>query len=139
MSLDHENKIKKEWGVQTLREIKDHYNRYVKGDSDYGLESLRLRTGKSFGEIDRFSFSLARYLIWLQKGAGKGKGGKKGSTWFFKDQRRKTNPNSFGKMNTGQRKKKDIINPVLERRVYDLAELVATFKADEVVKAIKIK
>lgn len=72
------------------------------------------------------SFGFNRYGVYVEKGAGKGKGGKKGSMWYDKSgARRRTNPNSLGKMNTGDRRAQKWFNPTLRRETEKLADLVA--------------
>jgi len=128
------------WAGSTLKEIKNQYSGMVNGQSGNGMKSFKFSSGKSFGEINRISFGFNRYLVFVHKGAGKGKGGSKGSSWINKSGNKvTTNPGSLGKMNTGQRKSKEFLNPVLERKLPILADIVAGFKADQVVKAIQIK
>ncbi|MBB2149186.1 hypothetical protein [Pedobacter gandavensis] len=129
----------KNWGGQTIQEIKSSYDSLVSGKSGDGKKSLKLRTRKNFGEIEQLIFGFSRYLVWIHKGASKGHGGAKGSTWFHNGARVKTNPNSFGKMDTQSRVKKEFMNPVLDKQLPKLADVVAGFKADQAIKSIQIK
>lgn len=141
-NLDKQNTQVKAWAGQTLQQVKNKYISNVQspGRSGEGLNSLKIGTGKSFGQINRISLGFNRYLVWLMKGAGKGQGGSKGSSWLNKNGVRvKTNPASMGKMNTAKRKEKDLFNSVLEQQLPKLADIVADFKADQVVKTIQIK
>ena len=138
--IDAQNKGVRDWASTGLKEIKSSYNSKVGNRTGAGLKSLRFSTGKSFGEINRISFGLNRYLVFVHKGAGKGKGGAKGSSWINPTGKRVfTSASSLGKMNTGDRQKKEFLNPVLDKQIPKLADVVAGFKADQVVKAIKIK
>lgn len=83
------------------------------------------------------SFGFRRYGVYVEKGAGKGKGGKKGSMWYDKSgDRRRTDPASLGKMNTGGRKAQKWFNPVLRREMEELADAVAEHIDLQVTKAL---
>jgi len=141
-NLEKQNSDIKDWSGQTLKQIKNRYISQVQssGRSGDGLDSLKVGTGKSFGQINRISIAFNRYLVWLMKGAGAGQGGSKGSSWLNKNGvRKKTKTSSLGKMNTENRKEKDIFNATLEQQVPKLADIVANFKADQIVKSIQIK
>lgn len=73
-------------------------------------------------------FRLKRYLVMIEKGAGKGHGGKKGSVWKGLDGKMKrTNPASLGKMNSGGRPAKPFFNVVIKAEIKDLADEVGEF------------
>jgi hypothetical protein len=74
----------------------------------------------------RIKFRMNRYLLMVEKGAGKGYGGKKGSEWRNKrGQLVKTNPNSLGKMGTGLRPAREWVKPALKGEINRLRKLVA--------------
>lgn len=130
----------KQWAGSSLKEIKNSYSSMVGTQSGVGSKSLRMRTGQSFGEINRISFGLSRYLVFVHKGAGSGMGGNKGSSWLNSiGVKISTKSASLGKMNTGNRKAKEFFNPVIDAQVPKLADIVAGFKGDLAVKTIKIK
>jgi hypothetical protein len=94
------------------------------------------------GIIDRVSFKFRRSLIWPHKGAGKGMGGVQGSSW--KDKlgiTHHTNPESLGKMATGNRVAKQWFNGVMDAPtgVDELATIVAEESGDAIVENILIK
>ncbi len=130
------------WFTGTLRAVRTRYMQLIHGPgrSGDGLDSLKMTTHKSYGEIDGGAFRFARYLIFPHKGAGKGMGGNVGSRWMDTHGNMKTtNPLSMGKMNTGSRHAEPWLNPVLDEEVPKLADIVAGFKADQAIKAIQIK
>ena len=142
MSIEQQNQGVKTWTGSTLQQIKNRYISMVQSPnrSGEGLDSLKSGTGKSFGEINRVSFGFNRYLVFVHKGAGKGQGGTKGSSWISASgQRKKTKMSSLGKMNTLNRHKKEFLNPVLDGEIPKLADIITGFKADQVVKSIQIK
>ncbi|WP_374949639.1 hypothetical protein [Mucilaginibacter sp.] len=141
-NINAQNAAVKQFWSETLQAVKNRYMAMVQstGRSGDGLDSLKGGTRKSYGEIDSMYIRFNRYLVWLHKGAGKGKGGSKGSTWTDKNGiRRRTNPASFGKMNTGSRHAEEWLNPVMDKQLPKLADIVAGFKADAAVNQIQIK
>ncbi len=94
------------------------------------------------GLVNRVSIKFPRTLIYTHKGAGKGRGGSKGSRWTDKyGNAKKTNPKSFGKMGTGGRSAKPFINTVLDAPggVEDLATIVAVETGDSIINNMLIK
>lgn len=76
--------------------------------------------------INRIGFSFPKALIFREKGAGRGKGGLKGSQWRnAKGEVIKTNPKSLGKLNTGNRKAKPLIDPIINNYTDELTAAVA--------------
>jgi hypothetical protein len=141
-NINEQNAAVAGWFAATLRQIKTRYMQMIHSAnrSGDGLDSLRSSTSKSYGEIDRGGFKFERYLIFAHKGAGKGQGGSKGSQWYDPHGVLKsTNPLSLGKMNTGSRRAEEWLNPVLDDEVPKLADIVADFKANAVIKQIQIK
>ena len=94
------------------------------------------------GIIERISFKFPRTLIWTHKGAGKGRGGLKGSVWYDRlGIRHSTNPESLGKMNTGGRQAKPWFDNTIEAStgVDELATIVAEESGDAIVNNLLIK
>jgi hypothetical protein len=130
------------WANTTLQQVKNRYMQLVHGDkcSGDGLDSLKMRTYQHYGEIDGIGFKFDRYLIFVHKGANKGHGGAKGSTWTdAHGVLKRTNPLSLGKMNTGNSLEKPWLNPVMDDQVPKLADIVADFKAELALKQVQIK
>ena len=133
--------VKAKWS-EIVQAAKNRYMQLVTstGRSGDGLDSFKGNTRSEYGEVTSMGLRFNRYLIYLHKGAGKGRGGSKGSSWTSaKGIQRRTNPASFGKMNSGSRKAKEWLNPVLDEKIPELADVVAGFKADIAVKQIQIK
>lgn len=142
IDIEAQNAAVRKWFSDTLQDIKNRYISLVQspGRSGDGLDSLKSRTYQSAGEIDHGGFKFDRYLIFIHKGAGRGFGGSRGSTWYDPHGlQRSTNPASLGKMNTGSRHAEEWMNPVLDEDVPKLADIIAGFKADLAVKQIQIK
>jgi hypothetical protein len=95
------------------------------------VNKIRGKVGYADGIVNRISISFPRQLIWPQKGAGKGMAGSKGSRWIDSfGNAQKTNPQSFGKMNTGNRKEKPFINTALDSEAG--VDKIATIAAEEI-------
>lgn len=99
------------------------------------VNKIRGRVGMKDGLVNRISISFDRNLIWPQKGAGKGMAGSKGSRWIDKyGNAKRTNPQSFGKMDTGSRKAKPFFNTALESN--EGVNHLATIAAEEIGSSI---
>jgi protoheme ferro-lyase len=82
----------------------------------------------------RIAFSFARYGVWVEKGAGRGHGGKVGSTWRDKHgTRKRTNPKSLGKMDTGARTAAPWLNPPIDDLLPQLEQTVTDTYAQAIV------
>lgn len=123
------------WGKETLDQLKGMSVRR----SGLLVRMLKSRFRSRGGHIDAVGFIMPRYAVWMEKGASRGHGGAKGSRWWDGSGWRRTDPRSLGKMNMGRRRARPVINPVLDRRVPVLADIVARFWADATVNAIKIR
>lgn len=136
-----QEKIVKKWSGETLQSVKSSYlslinSRKRSGD---GLDTLKVTHKMDHGEVSRVSFKMARHLVFVHGGFGKGIGGQKGSSWLDKfGTRKKTNPKSLG-ANKGRRKAKEWLNPVLDRELPKLADSLLEEKIDTAVKAIYLK
>lgn len=81
------------------------------------------------------SFNFERYIAWVDKGASRGHGGTKGSTWYNKKgEKRRTNSASLRKMNSGNRLAEPFIDAVISERLPILADVLAKNLADSVVR-----
>ena len=96
--------------------------------------SVKAKMYKSKYKIaNRIGFSFAREGIYVNYGAGRGQGGTKGSSWIDKYGRRKeTNPQSFGKMGTGNRKATNWLASIAPN-IDELADITAVFYGDSVL------
>lgn len=91
----------------------------VKFDKQYKLET------RSVG------FSIARHGVYLHQGARTGYGGLVGGKWTDKyGKLKQTNIKSLGKQGTGESKAIHWFNPVIERNIDELIEIVANYSAD---------
>ncbi len=99
--------------------------------------SIRYRT--EHNQVYAVGAQFPRYAVFVEKGAGKGYGGKKGSRWRTQGKPRRTNPESLGKMGTGNRPAKRWFNPITEARVQDLGNIVAKHYGNAAINSIGIK
>lgn len=106
------------------------------------VKKIKGSSGQQDGAVNRVSIKFPRVLIYTHKGAGKGKGGAKGSKWLDKyNVEKSTNPESLGKMGTGNRKAKPFINTILDsaRGVDKIATTAAEELGDSIVNNMLIK
>jgi len=90
------------------------------------------------GDVRSVGFSFLREGIYVHKGAGKGMGGLKGSSWLDKyGVRKSTNPESLGKLATGNRKAKPWFD-ALDKDLPELGDIVAETYAARAIDATKL-
>lgn len=148
IDLDKHNEAVKEWSDQLIPVLKNKAagygvtHRADSPSSGSSMAKLRNRTFTKDGAINRVSVGFPRTLIYTHKGAGKGRGGSKGSRWVDKyGNAKKTNPKSFGKMGTAGRTAKPFINDALDgpEGVDKLATISAEHLGDALVGSLFIK
>jgi hypothetical protein len=149
ITLDEYNKKVTEWGEKTGRKIRDSIRLLTsKGKGDL-LRSLRLKTGKWYGEIDKLAYHFERHGVFVHKGVGRGYalvGGKvmrvSGSPQmqFWKEYAKKKNKSFTHALVKGnmERKPEEWFNPVIARDIQKLADLVGEMNADRAVNSTKI-
>lgn len=141
MSTEHErfNEEVRAWSKASVTELRSALAGANAKHTGRLIREMRARVGMQFGVANRVSFGFLRYLVYLEKGASRGYGGKKGSTWYTAGTKRKTNPRSLGRMGTGPRAARPTYNPTMDKRVPVLAGIVAKFYGDLAVKSINIR
>lgn len=131
-------KIVKKWSGGALQSVKNQYLSIVslKTMSGDGFDSLKVAHKMEYGEVTRVSFKMARHLVWLHGGFGKGVGGSKGSSWLDKKgNRKKTNPQSLNAPKKNRRAKAWFV-PVIERELPKLADELLKEKIDAAINAV---
>ena len=127
------NKKTRAWARKVLAEMRST------SPSDRLRSGLKYktRTGGSRLPVRSISFGFGRLGIYLEKGAGRGHGGLKGSKWTGPDGTvRRTNPASLGKMDKGNRAAKPFLQPAIDRNLDELADIAAEFAGDMVVAQV---
>lgn len=102
------------------------------------LSAIGVRFKQSDGLITVVGIRINRSLIYTHKGAGKGRGGNKGSRWIDKyGNRKKTKGASFGRAGSDGRRQKPFINDVLDgaNGVNKLADIVAENLATSIINS----
>lgn len=147
INLDQFNQEVRYWGVQTTARLKAQarslgiVHRSDSPSSSESISKIKDNYGIQAGIINRVGFKFPRNLIWTHKGAGKGKGGIKGSRWInAKGESKRTNPASFGKMGSGGRRAKPWFNNVMDsdQGVDQLATIAAEQLGDAITSKILI-
>lgn len=86
---------------------------------------------------EKVQIRFKRYLVFIEKGAGRGYGGEKGGTWLnSQSERVRTNPQSLGKMGMGLRPAKPWFNPVIQSEFPKLVEDITQVTADASVREV---
>lgn len=101
-----------------------------------------------YGIINQLGFSFPRHGIYIHKGAGHKQGGYIGSKWaklkiingteVSTGIIRHTDPNSFGKQGTGNRRAFEWFDPVIKNRLPELADIVTNYFDTMIIDATKI-
>lgn len=91
-------------------------------------------------EANRIGFSFEREGIYMHKGAGRGQGGfKGGSSWYNnKGERKQTLTSSLMKMGSNNRQAKEWFDPIVEREVPQLADIVSDCSVSLVINATNL-
>jgi hypothetical protein len=138
-----------DWGSKLAVKIRDSIRSLTsKGKGDL-LKSLRLKTGKWYGEVDKLSYHFVRHGVFVHKGVGRGYamvGGNvvrvSGSlqTKFWKEYAKKKNREYNPRLVGGDMKRKpeQWFNPIVAQNIQELADMVGEMHADRVVNATKI-
>lgn len=129
----------KAWSIDVTRQLRSNVRMLVKQDEQLS-ESIEPNVYPRNGEAERIGFSFAREGVYIHKGAGRGQGGfRGGSRWTDKHGKLKeTNPLSFFKMGTGNRKPIRWFDPVIDKNLPFLADVVAEYAADMQIDATRI-
>ena len=143
---DYNNRIT-DWGTKTGQNIRNSIRMLTsKGKGDL-LKSLRLKTAKWYGEIDKISYHFERHGIFVHKGVGRGYrmiGGSvvrvsiPGSVTINKgksNERKilKAGPIGIFAGSKINRTAKEWYNPIIIKDVDTLADMIAEMNADRVV------
>lgn len=138
-----------DWGSQTAVKLRNSIRALLhKGKKDL-LKSLRLKTAQWYGEVDKLSYHFNRHGVFVHKGVGRGYamvGGKvirvsgSASDAFWKEYAKLKNREFKPKVVKGDIKRdpKEWFNPVIEKNIDKLADMVAEMNADRAVNATKI-
>jgi hypothetical protein len=140
-ALEKFNADIKKWANDTSAELRASVRSKVKRDVVLSASIVpKFGYDRKYGrEVNRVGFSFLREGVYIHKGAGRGYGGTVGSKWrTLKGELKRTNPGSLGKMGTGNRRPVEWFNPVIERELTVLADIVSNYSADLQLNATKI-
>ena len=129
------------WAESSKGELRSSISSMVKRDV-YLSDSLKanLHYDRKYGsEVNRVGFSFAREGIYIHKGAGRGQGGVIGGRWIDNQGHMKQRSDeSAGLQGTGNRKPIRWFDPVIDRRLPLLADLVSEYSATMQINATTI-
>ena len=102
--------------------------------------TYRLYTTGSSLVYNKVRFMFPRFMIYVEKGATRGRGGYKGSIWVNeRGNKVSTNPKSFNKMNQGPSKAQEWFNPIIEEFVNNINNQLLNQFMSLSYKRLKIK
>lgn len=119
------------WGSSVAQQLKMSIRTLTSKGKGELVKSLRLKTKKYYGEIDRVTYRFWRHGVFLHKGVGRGYKMEGGAVMRAGLVERKS------QLSQG-RKPVEWFNPVLDKRVPKLADMVAEMRADQAVRATKM-
>jgi len=150
IDIEEYNRRIARWGSELGTKIRSSIRMLTsKGKGDL-VRSLKLKTGKWYGEIDKLSYHFVRHGVFLHKGVGRGyamSGGKvirvSGSKdiGYWKEYALKKNREMQPKVLRGytmERRPVEWFNPVVKDNIEQLADMVTEMNADKAVNATKI-
>ncbi len=149
ISQDEYNKRVTEWGSNVGVKLRASIRMLMNDGKGKLVKSLRLKTAKWYGEVDKLSYHFERHGVFAHKGVGRGYIMVGGNIVHVKGFQTKA---SIMKMFSAARKSKWItnkdtglkrqadewFNPVVQDNIKDLADLVAELNADRAVNATKM-
>jgi len=122
---DKLNKDIKSWSMTTRADLVTQFSKlniqHVERSPSLrpSRDVLASRTSMRQGMINRVSFSFPRHMVFVHKGVGKGV--------------------PISKVGTSNRKAKEWFNPVVDRDIEKLADIVADGQGDLIVNNLSIK
>ena len=140
------NALVDKWGFKTRMQLKNSISRLsMKGKREL-VTKLQYKTKKDFGETEAVIFSFPRHGVFFHKGVGRGyimmngtviRGQRKDKTSHGKNTEKNT---MFSAVTVPlKRKPKDWFNPVFKTAIPQLADIIATTKADQIFEVKHLK
>lgn len=126
------NKAVAEWAKHRRADLRSSISTKVRNNESLSksLKEKVYYNRKGGKEVQRVGFSFNREGIYIHKGAGRGHGGVIGGSWIDRQGRRKTrSPQSAGKMGTGNRQEIEWFDPIVDRTLPQLADIVSEYSA----------
>lgn len=137
--LEQFNDDIKGWSINTTRQLRTNVRLLVKKDEKLS-QSIEPNIYLKKGESERIGFSFVREGVYIHRGAGNGQGGfRGGSKWTDKyGKLKQTNPLSFFKMGQGNRTPILWFDPIIQKNLPALADIVAEYAGDMQIDATQI-
>jgi hypothetical protein len=148
-NLEEYNKKVTAWGTGTGVKIRNSIRQHFsKGKGDL-IRTLRAKSYKLYGEVDRLAFHFARHGVFVHKGVGRGYamiGGKvmrvsgSKSTAYWREYAKQHNRSFEPKVLNMEMRRKAVewFNPIVRENIDKLADMVTEMRADQAVNATKI-
>ncbi len=133
----------KGWAIDVTKKLRVNVRMLVSEDKRLSSSiepNIYTYKKKKDGEAERIGFSFAREGVYIHKGAGRGQGGfRGGSKWTDRyGTLKRTDPASYYKMGTGNRREIRWFDPVISANLPALANIVAEYAATMQLDASRI-
>lgn len=146
ISQEEYNKRVTEWGSTVGVKLRASIRMLMSDGKGKLLKSLRLKTAKWYGEVDKLAYHFERHGVFAHKGVGRGyhmEGSRvvRGRGKLLNDKKADVNQRlkQFVLRSADVKRHADEwFNPIVQQNIDKLADMVAEMNADRVVNATKI-
>jgi hypothetical protein len=135
------NQEVEDWSEKSKQALRGSIKSLVRRDVSLSdsLKANLYYDNKYSKEVNRVGFSFVREGVYIHRGAGRGQGGMIGGRWIDRHGTMKSRAaNSAGLQGTGNRQPILWFDPVIERRLPQLADLVADYSATMQINATNL-
>ena len=135
------NQEVEDWSEKSKQALRGSIKSLVRRDVSLSdsLKANLYYDNKYSKEVNRVGFSFVREGVYIHRGAGRGQGGMIGGRWIDRHGTMKSSAaNSAGLQGTGNRQPILWFDPVIERRLPQLADLVADYSATMQINATNL-
>lgn len=141
VALKQFNQEVADWSEKSKQALRVSIKSLVRRDVSLS-DSLKVNLyydNRYFKEVNRVGFSFVREGVYIHRGAGRGQGGVIGGRWIDRHGTMKSRAaDSAGLQGTGKRQPILWFDPVIERRLPQLADLVADYSATMQINATNL-
>ncbi len=141
VALKQFNQEVADWSEKSKQALRVSIKSLVRRDVSLS-DSLKVNLyydNRYFKEVNRVGFSFVREGVYIHRGAGRGQGGVIGGRWIDCHGTMKSRAaDSAGLQGTGKRQPILWFDPVIERRLPQLADLVADYSATMQINATNL-
>lgn len=137
-ALDNDNSELIDWANDVRDQLRTSALSMIRTNRNFVKNiNSKIRTKENVAQV---GFSFLRHGIFLHYGAGRGYGGRHGSKWYDSDGNVKTTRrSSLNKMGKGKRQPINWFNPVIDRNIGRLADIVSENYVDKKINSLTLR